>query len=107
MTRAQRWLVVGTLVIVAAALGRFFLEFRRDDANVHQERLIISLGHSTRDPYPWEGKLPAGFRLDVQLGVYARQGFTVAVAAFCGVLVPFLLVAGAGYLALGKQRPEG
>jgi hypothetical protein len=109
MTRAQRWLVVGTLVVVAAAFAGFFLEFRGDDANMfHQEGLIIPLGLSSRDSYPWEPKLPAGFRLDVQLGLYARRGFTVTVAAFCGVLVPILLVAGAGYLALGRQRtPEG
>jgi hypothetical protein len=67
MTQAQRGLVVGTLLTIAGGFAFLFVEYRGDVANaIHQEGLITPLGQTSRDAYPWEGKLPAGFRLDVQ-----------------------------------------
>jgi hypothetical protein len=154
MTIAQRWLIVGTLCVLAMGLARHFVEYRAEDmqVDIHLNRvvpvgLILPIREGTRTSYfqsPPAAPAPAdtggdyepasvlrrfgftpegkplnevtaaqpvpvvkpqeGFEITTEQGIYARPDYSIAAAAIGGLLVPILLLAGAGYLALGSHH---
>ena len=105
MTRGQRWVVIATMLIVAAGLAVFFVQVRADRANIlEQPGLIFPLWQTVGEWAPWEQQ--SEWKPVLHIGVYARAGHSATSAALWGLLVPVVLIGGAGFMALGGRTPQ-
>jgi len=108
MSVAQRWPVVLILCILAVGLATYFLEYRTEDKKEKAFALyglILPINEGLREPDASDRPSPpAGYKIAIQGGIYTRRDYAIGVGVIGGVLIPFLFLAGAGYLVLGGRR---
>ena len=108
MSVAQRWPIVVILCILAVGLATYFLEYRTEDKKENAFALyglLLPLNEGLREPAASDRPPPpAGYKIAIQGGIYTRRDYPVGVCVIGGVLIPFLFLAGAGYLVLGGHR---
>lgn len=112
MKTSQRSLVVASLVVLAIALASYCLDYQKHAAYRVRDQLLephffegppfvaspvlIKFGEAIIEP----GSVPHV----VVSGLYPRGSITPNEAAIGGLLVPFLLLVAAAYVALGALR---
>jgi hypothetical protein len=104
MTRGQRWVVIATLLVVAAGLAIFFVQVRADSAFLEQPGLIFPLWLEGDPRFTPDPQDPNPIIPDLQVGIYARAGHSATSAALGGLLIPAVLVGCACFVALGKRK---
>jgi hypothetical protein len=100
MSITQRWLVIATMAGVAVLLSFNFLQFAYKRQVVGIPILVLEKSPDARLFETSDGVPVSG---DEETGLFASVGRTESEALLGGIVVPIILLAGAGYIHLGRR----